>query len=497
MDSIYYNFLRFCFLSSRIYFFLICLAGLSLNPTQSKALSLSQDYVLKRVLSSSPHIQKVKLQKKQAHSALQERRYSSYDTKFFSQVHVLNRDNPLISPFEPEQEKNKTLRFGIEQNLPLGFSVSSFYTDVSRDITNNTFLRQTQAPEFSYRKNLSLEINVDLSRNIFGMQERLASSIIDSGEKVVDWKYLEDAEQLALTAAKQYWKTYISWIIFQQVKKGKKTYSQLVREINNKKKYNFLRPGERPQILAEYENLKQDVLLKEQDYKDNLENLFIMLKLKKKYGKILFSKKPLKSPSAFSLKKTGALRLVKIKKEKLREQEFNLKISRSNLLPSVSLQTKGGWLSGDKSKENYNRFDLPSDKKFYEVGFQFRYPLFSKSAFKRVNLEEYKWKEQKIDFDLFKQEIETQVASLKQRIQIAYKNVKTSAKANRYQKQAFLEIKKSFYQGRTDIFGLITAENKLRQAEIKQATVLSEYSLLTLQLEALLDQLVESYIKKS
>ncbi|MCZ0933160.1 MAG: hypothetical protein OXJ52_08420, partial [Oligoflexia bacterium] len=59
----------------------------------------------------------------------------------------------------------------------------------------------------------------------------------------------------------------------------------------------------------------------------------------------------------------------------------------------------------------------------------------------------------------------------------------------------FRELKKSFDQGRVDIFELINVENKLRESEIKKKRALSEYSLLLLQMLALRDQLVEGYLK--
>lgn len=476
-------------------FLAIVVAVAATLPLPSYSLSLSQDYVLKKTLEQSPYLNKIKWQNRRALSRLKEKQYSLYNTQWSLQWSSLDKNNPLTSPFIPVQEHRKNFQMSLKQRLPFGLQFSSTYTDLNNRSMNSEFLSQVDSPNFSYNKNISLGVDLDLLKNSFGYQERLAFSIFDLSKTLLSWKYLEETEQLVLKATGQYWKVYIAWASLEQIKQSYRGYGKLVRESRNKKQYNFLRPGERPQILAEYENLKQVLLEKERDYQDNLKELMIILNLEKT-TKIRFRNKttfPL--PKLSFQKSLKKLRLVKIKNQQLKEQAFQLKISKNNLLPSLRLQGKKGWLSGSSEESDYKFLKIPTDKEFYEFGFKLSYPLFSKSSFAKVQAEKYKLKEQTADFNIFMKELELQKNSLQKQVLIAYKNLNSSKKVSRYRRQAFSEIRTSFYQGRVDTSQMIMAENQMREAEVKKAIALSQYSLALLNWKALTDQLVEPYIK--
>lgn len=471
-----------------LFFFLFPSA---LHSTPS--LLLSQEYVINKVLSSSPHIRKVRLQKRQAISNLKYRKYQLYDLKLSSGFNNLSRKNPQTSPFEPLKEDNQRFSFGFEKKLAWGFNIKTLYSDFSRDIVNSEFLNRALSPGFNYKKTLSLELNVDLLKNVFGYEENTVFSIIATAEQITEWTYWEETEQLILKALNQYWKTYLLWAAFQQMQKGFQTYSRLVKEVKGKKKYHFLKPGEAPQTFVEYENIKRKVVKTEQEYKDQLKALFLILNSEPIEEKITFFSEKLKAPSPFSSVKVEKLRPFKIMQKKIEEQELNLKLARSGFLPSLQFQTKVGLLSGGALRSDKRDSLLSSQNGFYEWGLSFLYPLFSKSAFKKVEKEKYKLEENKIDFEILKKEMRNQMDSLKNRIQITYDTFQSISVALKYQRQAFSEIKRSFYQGRVDIFELIMVENKLRELEIEKVRALSEHFLVSLQLKALMDQLVESY----
>lgn len=457
---------------------------------------LSQDYVIERALSSSPYFKKIQLKKKQVLSRLEGEKHSFYDWKVFSGLQRNRRKNPLTFPFEALEQKDRTLTFGLEKQLPLGFNFKTLYTDLSQDRTNSDFLNRVQAPTFTYRENLSLELNMDLLGNILGREERMAFDIIEAGQNRANWHALEEAEQLALKAAGQYWASHRAWVTFQQMKKGLKTYSQMVNEIKNKKRYNFLKPGEAPQVLAEYENLKQEVSRKEQNYRDELDMLFVILKIKPEWNSISFrQEKAPRSPPAFKKPVSPKdIRPIKMITEQIREQELRVKQTRSAFLPKVRFQSKTGLLAGGNTSDERDPFS--QKKYFYELSLNLLYNPFSKSTREKAKLEEYKLEENKIDFEVLKRETENLIVSLQKRIQIAHDNLQSANKAGDYQKEAFEELKESFSQGRADIFDLIRAESKLRESEIRKTALLSEYHLLTIQLKAVSDQLVESYLPK-
>ena len=457
---------------------------------KSLAITFSQDYVLKKALSSSPHIKKIQLKKSQALSLLLEQEYSLYNWKTFSTLGKVRRKNPPISPFDSLRENNKTFTFGFEKRLFYGLSLGAIYTDFIQNRINSDFLKRVQAPQDIYKNQFSMELNMDLLRNILGYEERMAFNIIKAGKDKTNWNYFEAAERFALEAAGRYWSAYIAKTIHSQTQKGLKTYNQLVKEIENKKKYSFLRPGERPQVLAEYENVKQEVSKRKQDYLESLDELSLILKITIQPEEVVFQKEilhPYRFPESWSIEN---LRPIKILKKQIKEQNLQVQLAQSQLLPSLRFQGKAGQLAGKSgSRGDIQLFSSPYN--FYEVSLNFLYSPFSKSQREKIKREKFKLEEQKIDLSLLKLEVENQVKSLKRKIQIGYQNILSAEKSARYQEEAFRELKTSFFQGRVDIFELITAENKLRESEIKKMIFLSEYFLLTLQVEALLDRLVE------
>lgn len=457
---------------------------------KSLAVTFSQDYVLKKALTSSPHIRKIQLKRSQALSFLLEREYSLYDWKTFSTLGKVRRKNPPISPFDSLRENNRTFTLGFEKRLFYGLSLGATYTDFTQNRINSDFLKRVQAPRDIYKSQFSMELNMDLLRNILGYEERMAFNIVKAGKDKTNWNYFEAAESFALEAAGLYWSAYIAKVIHGQAQKGLKTYNQLVKEIENKKKYSFLRPGERPQVLAEYENIKQEVSKRKQDYLESLDELSLILKITIQPEEVVFQKeilRPYRLPESWSIEN---LRPIKILKKQIKEQSLQIQLAQSQFLPSLRLQGKAGQLAGQSgSRGDIQLFSSPYN--FYEVSLNFLYNPFSKSQREKIKREKFKLEEQKIDLSLLKLEVENQVKSLKEKIQIGYQNVLSAEKSALHQGEAFRELKISFSQGRVDIFELITTENKLRESEIKRIIFLSEYFLLTLQLEALLDRLVE------
>ena len=458
------------------------------------SLTLSQDYVIERALSSSPHITKIQLKKKQIISKLEEKKYSLYDWKTFAGFQQSQRKNLQIFPFEALEQKDRNFNMGLEKQLPFGFGFKTLYTDFTQDRVNNEVLNRFQSPGFIYRENLSLELNMDLMGNFLGRKERMFLRMIEAGQTRADWETLEAMEQFTLNAVRQYWTSYRARVIFQQMKRGFKTYRQMVKEIESKKRYNFLKPGEAPQVLAEYENLKQEVADKEQHYRDALEELFVILKINPEWDTISFKEEKAPSAPAFKPVKSEETRSLKIIKEQIREQKLQVRQAQSSFLPKVRLQAKSGLLSGGITEERADPFS--QNKYFYELSLNLLYNPFSKSTREKAKLEKYKLEESQVDLAILKQETENLIASLKRRIHIAHKNFKSAEKAGKYQKEAFRELKRSFSQGRASIFDLIRTENKLRESVIKKTALLSEYHLLTLQLKAMSDQLVEDRLPK-
>ena len=385
--------------------------------------------------------------------------------------------------------QNKAFTLGWKKDIPYGLSLKISYSDLSRSQVHSGFLKQINSSEQTYRKNLNLELNANLNS---ALVQHWAFEAIDKGKKLNEWLYYEKAEELALKSATQYWKSYLAWTAYNQAKEGLKTYKRLVRQIHRKKRYGFLKPGERPQILAEYENIKQETDKQKQNYENEKKALLLFIKRDPDLHDIQFKKEKLKPLPRFPKIKIENTRILKIKKMKIREQELQLKISRMELFPSLELSGKGGFIPGAASP---NQLSFSSKQSFYEFGLSVHWIFFSKSFYEKVNQKKYELEESQIDREILKQELKNKLSSLEKEIMISHKNAERAKKSNKYQKRAFRELKNSFDQGRVDIFELISTESKLRESEVRKKTALSEYSLLVLQNLALRDQLVEDYLK--
>ncbi len=454
-----------------------------------KMLLLSEQEVLKMVLSSSPFIKKIQFTKQKKLSQLLEKKHSFSTWGVFSKFSHSQRKNPQIFVFESRENKTRNFSIGFEKKIPYGLSLQSAYSDFFEDKTNSEFLKLAEAPEQIYRRNLNIELNADLTS---GLTQYWILETIKQGETANDWLYYEMAEELALKAAGQYWKTYLAWEAYSQSKEGLKVYRRLVRQINSKKRYGFLKPGERPQILAEYENIKQSVDKEKQNYENEKKALFLFLEKDSDLYDIQFKEVRSAPPPQFSKINIENTRMMKIKEQQITEQEFKLKSRRVELFPHLQLSGKGGVIPGASSPGNLS---FSSKQSFYEFGLGVKWIIFSKSFYERVNQEKYKLEEDKIDFNILKQELKNKLAGLEKEVEISYNNVNRTRKSNSYQKKAFRELQKSFEQGRVDIFELIHTERKLRESEIRKKAALSEYALLNLQFLAFRDKLVEDYLK--
>ena len=468
----------------------ICFSARSTQEIPKKTLLLSEKEVLKKVLASSPFIEKVKLTKQKNLSQLLEKKYSLSSWGAFSNFTQSKRKNPEILVFEGKERDFKSFSVGLEKKIPYGLSLRSSYSNwIEKQVHSSDFLKFVKIPEQIYRKNLNLELNANLTS---ALTQHWTLKVIDEGQKVNQWLYYERAEELALKAVGQYWKTYLAWITYTQTKEGLKTYRQLVRQINNKKKYGFLNPGERPQILAEYENIQISIDKQKQNYENEKKTLLLFLKKNPHFYDIQFTEPKLFPLPVFSKINIENTRIVKIKEKYITEQKLKLKASKIRLFPNLQLLGKGGFIPGASSPRDLS---FSSKQSFYELGLGLTWGFFSKSLYEKVNFEKYNLEENKIDFEISKQELKNKLSSLEKEILINYKNVKRAEKSNNYQKRAFKELQRSFEQGRVDIFELINTEKKLRESEVKKKVALSKYFFSHLQILAFRDQLVEDYLK--
>ena len=458
---------------------------------KKQKLLLSTEQFLKEVLSSSPYIKKIKFSVEKSKAQILQSKYSLSDWGLYSEWKKNSAKNPSIDKFLSRESEIQNFMIGLTKKLPYGFKFNSAYVDLKEESSNEGFLKQFK-PELIYRKNLSLELKTNLTESITHFW------LLKSFEKTLsiqDLSYYERAELLVLEALTQYWKTYLSYMKLQQAKSSLQIYKRLVRETNKKQIYSFLQPGERPQILAEYQNIQAGLDLSEQNYKKEIAKLFLYLKKDSKNQELVFDSNSLskvpKKVASFKKVELEKTRAFQIQKRGLENQKLNLSVQKSSLFPSVELLGKKAWTPASESSQ----LSFSSQQGFYELGLSLKWALFSKSFYQRVAQKEYELEENLIDFKIAKKELENQIFLTEEKLKTTYKNIERTKKANKYRKKTFQELKTSFNQGRTDTFQLIQAEKQLRESEVQKAMALSEYSLSLAGLLALRDELIEKYMK--
>ncbi|MCZ0931866.1 MAG: TolC family protein, partial [Oligoflexia bacterium] len=378
-----------------------------------KTLRLSQRKLLKEILSSSLYLQKIKLAKQKQKSRLLEQKYSFSDWSVFSSWNQSKRKNPQVTAFESKEKETQNWSLGLEKKMLYGLSASSAYNHLNEAQINSDFLKNIQ-PNNIYRKNLSLELKANLTS---ALNQYWTLDTLQQMQAVNDWLYYEQAEKLALQSAGQYWRAYLASIAYQQALKALKTYKKLVRQINSKKKYNFLNPGERPQILAEYQNIQQWTDKQKQNYEREKKALLLLLKKNPREYDIVFEEEKPAPPPSFSKIKIENTRAIKIKDSQISQQKLKLKTKQSLLFPSLQVFGKGGLIPGGASSD----LEFSPKQSFYEIGVGLSWPLFSRSFYEKINQEKYRLEENKIDFEIAKQELKNQISQLEKEIAVSYK----------------------------------------------------------------------------
>lgn len=449
---------------------------------ERQKLVLSKEQFLKEVLTGSPHVKRLKFSVEKSKAQVLQSKYSLSDGVLFSEWKRNNTKNPGIDRFLSSESESQNRVIGLQKKAPYGFQFKTAYADFREESSNEGLLTQFK-PDSIFRENLSFELKTNLTESVSHFW------LLKSFEKALsiqDLTYYEKSEQLALSALAQYWKTYLSYIKLQQAKEGLRTYRRLVRETNKKKQYKFLQPGERPQILAEYQSIQSGLDQSEQEYKKEKMALFLYFKKNSEDYDLVFDPQVFPKNPQFKKIEIEKTRAYQIQKKGLENMELNLSVQKSSLYPSVELMGKRAWTPASER----SNLSFSSKEGFYEFGFSLKWILFSKSFYQKAAEKEYELRESEIDFEIAKQELENQIFLSKERVKTAFKNIERVGKANGYRKETFKELRTAFNQGRTDSFQLIQAEKQLRESRVQKAVALSEYSLSLAALLALSDELI-------
>ena len=90
---------------------------------------------------------------------------------------------------------------------------------------------------------------------------------------------------------------------------------------------------------------------------------------------------------------------------------MSLLATKSSMFPSLEIIGKKGWTpAGETSNLTFS-----SKESFYEIGIGLKWVFLSRSFYERVNQRKYQLEENKIDFEISKQQLKNQMAQLEKR----------------------------------------------------------------------------------
>ena len=479
---------RFVFLA----FFLTCQAfslEKDFSGQEKQTLVLSQELFLKKILETSPQAKKLKFSMENSKSQILVKKYSLSEGGLSARWNKRNEINPPSERFSSRERETLGKSLTFNKKIPYGMNLNINYFDNEEESLNDQALRQF-IPKNIYRKGFNFQFKSNLTEMVSHVW--LLKSF-NSALSVKDLAYYEELEKLILAALAQYWKSYLAYINLQQAQASLQTYKKLVREINKKKKYRFLQPGERPQVLAEYQNIQSALERSQQEYEQEKASLFVYLKKDSDTYQLDFDRDSLKTPQKqgeFKKIPIEKTRVFQIQKRALEIKKLDLSAQKSSLYPQVELFGRKGW----KAAEEQPELKFSSDFGFYEFGLSLNWVLFSKSAYQKVDQKKYELQESEIDFEIAKKELKNQFFLQEEKVKMAFRNINRSNKVNEYRKKRFQELRVSFNQGREDIFQLVMAEKELRDSEVKKVRVLSEYHLSLATFLALRDELIDKQL---
>ena len=460
-----------------------------LSGQEKQTLILSQESFLKQILDTSPQAKKLKFAIEKSKAQVLEKKYLLSEGGLFASWNTKHESNPPAEKFFSGKKDTLGKSLSLNKKIPYGINLDASYFDNEEENLVDENLRQLRSKNI-YRKGFNFQFKSNLTEMLahFWLLQSFNSTL-----SLQDLVYYEELEQLMLSALAQYWKSYLAYIKLQQAQASLETYKKLVREINKKKKYRFLQPGERPQILAEYQNIQSALEQSEQAYEQEKTSLFLYLEKASKNYQLDFDRESFKNPQKIgefkkvSIEKTRAFQ---IKKQALEIKKLDLSSQKSSLYPQVELFGKKGW----KVAEEQPELKFSSDFGFYEFGLSLNWMLFSKSAYQKIDQKKYELQESEIDFEIAKKELKNQFFLQEEKIKMALRNINRTKKVNEYRKKSFQELRVSFNQGRVETFQLVRAEKELRDSEIQKVMALSEYHLSLASFLALRDELIEKQL---
>ncbi len=343
--------------------------------------------------------------------------------------------------------------------------------------------------------NINLAIEQDLIQNIFGVEDRAKQAVARHQVDLAQTRLMEEKEDLIIQAINQFWQTYISQLSLKLKQETQKDYKSLVKITRSKKNYNYTRPGELNQMLAELETANRESILQKTDYENQLQQ-FLNLLNQNQYQTVR-----LKAPSSLpasppplsqELKQTP--RTVQLMQKKFFIQQEQSKIFKSQTWPKVKLFASYGLGGQANNRDDAFKNLFEQNNQQFSYGIKLHYLIPSSGIYrKRTAIRKQALESSRLEMEITKKDFNRLMQFTQNNLKTLYQSVKSSEKIYKLRKLSYKQIRAAYLQGRLDVFQLIQAKKNSQASEIEHITLLSQYHEALAYAYALRDELLNKY----
>lgn len=353
-------------------------------------------------------------------------------------------------------------------------------TDFKLNYVRNNSTRNTFDSNITSNKASQNSIIFSLSQNVFptlfSAKDYLSYKSIQLFNDKVTLQNKLDQYEVQKNIVDLYWKIKAIQVSVAENDFLMKKYDNLVKTIQRRKRNSTATAGELEQALAEYELRKQSLLVDKQTLEKYLIDFKTELNIPLSQPLLIESKNALVQLPADFKGEIQNLTRYKIQKLKSDSAESDYAANKYNNYPTLDIYGEYNQSGVDPDQsESFSQMN-EGDQNKYRVGVKLNYFFNNKAADAE---QKYRLALKQLESDRFirsKDDLKNQIETLKEKLNIAFANIKTTENVVKYRFEAVRQITVNYNQGRSDINFLVDAFNKKIAAEVAAVNAYGEFA---------------------
>ena len=351
------------------------------------------------------------------------------------------------------------------------FTISYIHSNTTR----NTFDSNISSNKASQNL-VVLSLNQNIFPTLFSAKDYLSYKSIEMNNDRISLQSKFDQFEVQKNIVDLYWKIKAIQVSVEENNFLMKKYDNLVKTIQRRKRNSTASAGELEQALAEYELRKQSLLVDKQTLDKYLIDFKTELNISQ-HQPLTIDPKTLvvQLPTDFK-GDIQNLNRYKLQKLKASSADAEYEANKYNSYPTLDVYgeyTQSG-VDPDQS-ESFSQMN-EGDQNKYRIGVKLNY-FFNNKASEAE--QKYRLSLKQLESDRLSRsedDLKNQITTLKEKLNIAYSNIKATENIVQYRLEAVRQITVNYNQGRTDINFLIDAFNKKIAAEVAAINAYGEYA---------------------